>query len=154
MQISDAYQMLFNIVLVMLLLLIGAALIRSVLRKGGTDRILSVNMISTMVISAVAILSVKLGESYLCDVALIYAMISFLSVLMLTSMSTPAHSSRRKFYHEQEALHHSSVSDKTEGTSAEPALSSDMCRNRHTENALTKDISVQKSVRKKENAKK
>ena len=74
----------------MFLILIGAMVIRSVIGPRITDRILSVNMLGTMVISSIAVLSQLLKEGYLADVAMIYAMISFVSVLMLAAMFIPA----------------------------------------------------------------
>jgi multicomponent Na+:H+ antiporter subunit F len=76
-------------VLIWFALLITVGLIRAIIGPRITDRVLSINMISTMVISCIAILSVQLAESYLVDVALIYAMISFISVLILISVYLP-----------------------------------------------------------------
>ena len=75
MEIEQAYQILFGGALIVFLLLIGAMVIRSLIGPRSTDRIVSVNM---------------LGEGYLADVALIYAMISFVAVLMMASMFVPA----------------------------------------------------------------
>ena len=50
------------------------------------DRIVAVNMIGTMVMVIIAILAILLGEGYLVDICLIYAMISFLSVVVLTKV--------------------------------------------------------------------
>ena len=69
-------------------------LIRAMIGPRITDRILSINMLGTMVISGIAVLSRLLDESYLVDVALIYAMISFLAVMMLAEVYIPA--ARRK----------------------------------------------------------
>ena len=74
----------------MLILLIGAMVIRSIIGPRSTDRIVSVNMLGTMTICSIAILSVLLDEGYLADVALIYAMISFVAVLMMASMFVPS----------------------------------------------------------------
>nr|MCR4744675.1 sodium:proton antiporter [Lachnospiraceae bacterium] len=68
--------------------------IRAVKGPRVTDRILSVNMIGTMVISSILILSQMLGENYLIDVALIYAMISFLSVIILAAVYIPSRKKR------------------------------------------------------------
>ena len=97
MNIDTAYQTLYSIVLILFLLLIGAAIIRSVNGPRATVRIMCVNMTGTMVISCIALLSCMLGEAYLCDVALIYAMLSFLSVLMLASMFIPPRSGKHPF---------------------------------------------------------
>lgn len=48
------------------------------------DRLVAVNMISTLILVMIAILSFILKESYLIDICLIYAMISFLAVILLT----------------------------------------------------------------------
>lgn len=74
----------------MLILFIGLMVIRSIIGPRSTDRIMSVNMLGTMTICSIAILSVLLDEGYLADVALIYAMISFVAVLMMASMFVPS----------------------------------------------------------------
>ncbi len=86
MSVEAAYQLLYGVALVWFSLLIFAMLVRSILGPRITDRILSVNMIGTMVICCILILSRMLRESFLLDVALIYAMISFLSVLILANV--------------------------------------------------------------------
>lgn len=86
MSIESAYSILYGSVIVGLLILIGIMLVRSIIGPRVTDRILSVNMMGTMVICTIAILSRLLNESYLLDVSLIYAMISFVSVLMMAAM--------------------------------------------------------------------
>ena len=69
---------------------IGAMVIRSIIGPRSTDRIMSVNMLGTMTICSIAVLSVLLDEGYLADVAMIYAMISFVAVLMMASMFVPS----------------------------------------------------------------
>lgn len=71
-----------------LAVLIIVSLIRSVRGPRIADRIIAVNMIGTMVILILAILSVYLEENYLVDVCLIYAMISFLGVVVLCKVYT------------------------------------------------------------------
>lgn len=90
MTVAEAYRTLFSGALLVLAVLVGVMLIRSVRGPRITDRILSINMIGTMVISSIAILSVMLGEAYLTDVALIYAMVSFVTVLILSMTYLPA----------------------------------------------------------------
>lgn len=96
MTLKDAYTCLYSGALIVLSILIGAMLIRSVIGPRITDRILSINMIGTMIISCIAILSRLLDESYLMDVALIYAMVSFVSVLILASVYIPGFSGKDK----------------------------------------------------------
>lgn len=71
---------------VVLALLMFAALIRAVLGPRFTDRIIAVNMINTMVVAEIALLSVYLKEDFLVDVALVYALLSFLTVTVLSRM--------------------------------------------------------------------
>lgn len=60
------------------------------------DRIVAVNMIGTMVMVIIAILAVLLGEGYLVDICLIYAMISFLAVVVLTKVYTGVYLESRR----------------------------------------------------------
>ena len=90
MTVEQAYQILYGGVLIVLILLIGAMVIRSIIGPRSTDRIMSVNMLGTMTICSIAVLSVLLDEGYLADVAMIYAMISFVAVLMMASMFVPS----------------------------------------------------------------
>ena len=45
-------------------------------------------MMGTMIMVIIGILSVKMKEGYLVDICLIYAMISFLAVVVLTKVYT------------------------------------------------------------------
>ena len=103
MTVGEAYTCLYTGALVILAILIGVMLIRSIQGPGVTDRILSINMIGTMVISCIVVLYAYLGESYLLDVALIYTMISFVTVLVLASVYIPAKPKRKKFAHENKS---------------------------------------------------
>lgn len=86
MTVDQAYQYLFTGALAVLAILIGIILIRSIIGPRIIDRILCINMIGTLVICSIAILSQMLKESYLTDIAIIYAMLSFLTVLILASV--------------------------------------------------------------------
>lgn len=86
--IQQAYDVLMTAVIVILAGLIILSIIRSILGPGISDRIIAVNMIGTMVIMITAIFSVLLDENYLVDVCLIYAMISFLGVVVLCKVYT------------------------------------------------------------------
>ena len=59
---------------VVLALLILATLVRAVLGPRFTDRIVAVNVISTLVIAELVLLSVWLREDFLVDVALVFAL--------------------------------------------------------------------------------
>lgn len=51
-----------------------------------SDRIVGVNMIGTQSICLIACLVLRLREDWLVDIAIVYAMFSFLAVAMLTKM--------------------------------------------------------------------
>ncbi len=86
MTVDLAYQYLYTGALTVMAVLIGIILIRSIIGPRIIDRILCINMIGTLVICSIAIMSQMLRESYLTDIAIIYAMLSFLTVLILASV--------------------------------------------------------------------
>lgn len=83
MMLSDAYHLLYTIVLVCLSVLTLFCLFRAIQGPYIADRIVSINMICTMTIAMICILAMMLGEGYLADVALIYALLGFLAVVVL-----------------------------------------------------------------------
>ena len=90
---------------VVLALLIFAALIRAILGPRFTDRVIAVNMINTMVVAILAILSVWLREEYLVDVALVYALLSFLTVVVLSRLITLHQRRKQMKKKKQEGAH-------------------------------------------------
>lgn len=62
-------------------------LIRAIVGPRVSDRVVATNMIGTLVICVIAVLSVTM-ESYLADVCLVYAAVSFLAVIVLTKLYT------------------------------------------------------------------
>ena len=61
-------------------------LIRAIIGPRIADRIVATNMMGTIVMVIIAILAIMLGEGYLVDICIIYAMISFLAVIVLTKV--------------------------------------------------------------------
>lgn len=86
--LTNAYEALAIGVIICIAILIVACLIRCVLGPKVTDRIVAVNSIGTMTIIIIAILAILLDEAYLLDVCLIYAMISFVAVIVFTKIYT------------------------------------------------------------------
>lgn len=84
--LDQAYQFLFVGVLVVLAIMIILCLVRVIIGPRVTDRIVATNMLGTIVMVIIAILAIMLGEGYLADICLIYAMISFLAVIVLTKV--------------------------------------------------------------------
>ena len=72
--------------MIILALFALACLIRAIIGPSVADRLMAVNMTGTIVIVIIAMLTVLLKEGYLADICLIYAMISFLAVVVLTKV--------------------------------------------------------------------
>ncbi|MCQ2497667.1 MAG: monovalent cation/H+ antiporter complex subunit F [Lachnospiraceae bacterium] len=72
-----------TVILIILAVMVLLCLVRCVMGPRVTDRIVCVNMIGTLVVFMIAILAIKLEEGYLADICVIYAMISFLAVVVL-----------------------------------------------------------------------
>ncbi len=58
-------------------------LMRAALGPRFSDRIIASSIVGTKVIVLIAILALIIGEDYLADICLIYAIINFLSVVVL-----------------------------------------------------------------------
>ena len=83
---TEAYNLLFTVVLAVLGVLLFLCLLRAILGPRIADRVVGINMIGTIVIMMIAILALMLGEGYLVDIAIIYAMLSFLAVVVLVKI--------------------------------------------------------------------
>ncbi|MCI8542871.1 monovalent cation/H+ antiporter complex subunit F [Acetatifactor aquisgranensis] len=84
--LEKAYDIFFTGALIVLAVLVILCLVRAIIGPRVADRIVSVNMTGTMVIVMIAILALMLEEGYLADICLIYAMISFLAVIVLVKV--------------------------------------------------------------------
>lgn len=84
---QEAYHLLYNITLGILGFFLLACLLRAIIGPRIADRLIAINMMSTLIIIIICILSFLMAEGYLVDVALIYAMLSFLAVVLLTKIS-------------------------------------------------------------------
>lgn len=82
------FEWIFQGVLVVLALMVILCLIRAIIGPSIADRLVAVNMIGTMVMVSICILAVIMQEDYLVDICLIYAMISFLAIVVLTKVYT------------------------------------------------------------------
>ena len=83
---ESAYHWLFLTALCVLAPCLLLALVQAVRGPRIADRIVAVNMMGTMVMVMIAILALLLHEGYLVDICIIYAMISFLAVIVLTKV--------------------------------------------------------------------
>ena len=91
-----AYKIVCWPILLLLAAMLFACLIRAVKGPRMADRIVAVNMMGTMVMVIIAIMAFLLKESYLVDICLIYAMISFLAVVVLTKVYTGVYKEHRE----------------------------------------------------------
>lgn len=100
--LETAYRVVFVGALIFLALMVFLCLIRAVKGPRVADRIVAVNMMGTMVMVIIAILALLLKEGYLVDICLIYAMISFLAVIVLTKVYLGVHKENETAKEEQE----------------------------------------------------
>lgn len=94
--LEQAYEILFTAILIFLAVLALLCLLRAVIGPKTADRIVAVNMLGTMVIVMIAVLTLMLQEDYLADICVIYAMISFLAVIVLTKVYMGVYLERKK----------------------------------------------------------
>ena len=86
----SAFDYLWFIALLVLAAGLFFALLRAIRGPRIADRIMGINMIGSMVSVTLAILSVWLRQSWLLDVCILYAMISFLAVVVLAKVCIAA----------------------------------------------------------------
>lgn len=83
---ENALNAVYVVALIVLAAMLLLCLVRAVRGPRVADRIVTVNMMGTMVMVMIAILALMMEEGYLVDICIIYAMISFLSVVVLTKV--------------------------------------------------------------------
>lgn len=88
MELVQRFEWIFHIVLIVLAIMLVICLVRAIIGPRIADRLVSVNMMGTMVMVIISILGLIMNEGYLVDICLIYAMISFLAVVVLTRVYT------------------------------------------------------------------
>ena len=75
-----------TVIPIILAVMVLICLIRAIKGPRTADRIVAINMMGTLTMVIIAVLAVKMDEGYLVDICLIYAMISFLSVVVLSKV--------------------------------------------------------------------
>ena len=93
---SVIYNLLYTVALVVIGLLIIACLIRAIRGPRIADRVIAANMIGTLVVITICILSFLMNEGYLVDIAMIYTMMSFLAVVLLTKVYMGIYREKRR----------------------------------------------------------
>ena len=94
--LDKIYQGLYIAVLVILAVMLFACLIRAVRGPRIADRIVAVNMMGTMVMVMIAVLSLLLKEGFLVDICLIYALVSFLAVTVISKVYIGVYAEKRQ----------------------------------------------------------
>ncbi|MBR4081520.1 MAG: sodium:proton antiporter [Clostridia bacterium] len=98
----EAYKTMYGIVLPILGLILIACLIKAILGPRVADRVIAVNMMGTTVVIIICILAFVMNEGYLTDVAIIYTMLSFLAVVLLTKVFMGIYREKRRKAEEAE----------------------------------------------------
>lgn len=98
----EAYKMMYDIALPILGLILIACLVKAIRGPRVADRIIAVNMMGTTVVIAICILAFVMNEGYLADVAIIYTMLSFLAVVLLTKVYMGIYREKRRKEEEAE----------------------------------------------------
>ena len=104
---NEIYTALYTGALVIIGLLLICCLIRAIRGPRIADRVIAANMTGTLIVITICILSFMLSEGYLIDIAMIYTMISFLAVVLLTKVYMGIYREKhRQETLEKEAQHH------------------------------------------------
>lgn len=81
----------FIVSMAVLAISIIAIFLRSVVGPTVADRIICINMIGTKIIIFICMVAAVLREDFLIDVAIVYALINFISIVVLTYAYGYAH---------------------------------------------------------------
>lgn len=97
------YSQFATVILIILGVIAILCLLRAIIGPTPADRGVAINMLGTITMSMIAVLLVKLREGYLADICLIYAMISFLAVIVLCKVYLGAYMAKKKAKKEDKA---------------------------------------------------
>ncbi len=93
---DNVYAVLLTAAMAVLGVCLFVCLFRAFRGPTPADRVIAVNMTGTIVITMILFLSLLLEEGYLVDIALIYAMLSFLAVVLLCRISIGAYKAQKE----------------------------------------------------------
>ena len=100
--LMTAYEVVFTVLPIILAIMVLICLIRAIKGPKIADRIVAINMMGTITMVIIAILAVKMDEGYLVDICIIYAMISFLAVTLLTKVYMGVYAEKKQQKREEE----------------------------------------------------
>ena len=89
--IDMLYNGLHTVAMCAMAIIAFAYLLRAVAGPKFSDRILAINSIQTIIILIICILSVYQKENYIVDIALIYAMLGFVTVVIVCKAYLRSH---------------------------------------------------------------
>jgi len=95
METSDVIRHFLLFSMIFLGVTMSFCLLRGILGPRFTDRVVAVNVIGSKIILLIAALSIFLNEPYLLDICLIYTLISFLAVVVLTNTYMSAYNRKQ-----------------------------------------------------------
>ena len=93
---TDAYAFLYNGALIVIGVLLLFCLIRAIRGPRIADRVISINMMGTLIVITICVLAFLMNEGYLVDIAMIYSMLSFLAVVLLTKIYMGVYREKRR----------------------------------------------------------
>ena len=91
-----AYEIVFTVSLCIFAFYMFICLFRAVKGPTTADRVISINMIGTIVNMIIIVLALMMNEGFLIDIALIYALLSFLAVVLLARLFISVNAKRSK----------------------------------------------------------
>ena len=94
--LEQAYEIVLIVALVILAAFLMLSLVRAIIGPRVADRIVAINMMGTQTLAIIAILAVMKQEGYLVDICLIYAMTSFLAVIVLCKVYMGVYRQRKE----------------------------------------------------------
>ena len=92
----EIYELICNAALAILGILLIFCLIRAIRGPRIADRVISVNMMGTLVVIAICVLAFLMGEDYLVDIAMVYTTLSFLAVVVLSKVYMGIYREKRR----------------------------------------------------------
>ena len=76
----------YTVVIIVLAILLLALIVKTIMGPTVADRLVTINMIGTITIMILCILAIKMKETFLGDVPMVYAIVSFVAVVTLAKI--------------------------------------------------------------------
>lgn len=76
----------YTVIIIILAVLLLSLIIKTIMGPTVADRLVTINMIGTITIMILCILAIKMKETFLGDVPMVYAIVSFVAVVTLAKI--------------------------------------------------------------------